>query len=258
MQYLFGDTDLAAQRHRLLADVFAESSRAFLLDAVEHRPDLAVDLGCGPGYSTHLLAESLRPARTAGFDSSKNYISTAQKTQTSSVSFHLHDVTKVPFPTVPSDLLHCRLLLTHLREPQAVVRRWATQLRPKGLLLMEEVESINTTSPGFSTYLSILETLLKHQGNLLYVGPVLDRLEDTDALRRRLSRVQPVKVPTNVAARLFYFSLQTWKHNPFVRDNYSTAMIDQLQDDLKRLTDDSGGSSEIKWGMRQLVFERRS
>ena len=79
MQYLFGDTDLAAQRHRLLADVFAESSRAFLLDAVEHRPDLAVDLGCGPGYSTHLLAESLRPARTAGFDSSKNYISTAQK-----------------------------------------------------------------------------------------------------------------------------------------------------------------------------------
>ncbi len=57
MPYLFQDTDLAARRLAVLAEVFAPASRAFLLDVVQSRPELALDLGCGPGYTTRLLAE---------------------------------------------------------------------------------------------------------------------------------------------------------------------------------------------------------
>jgi hypothetical protein len=45
MAYLFKDTDLAARRLRVLADVFAPASRAFLLDMVNTEPELALDLG---------------------------------------------------------------------------------------------------------------------------------------------------------------------------------------------------------------------
>ena len=52
MTYAFGDTDLAARRLALLAETFAESSRAFMREAAGGRLRMAADLGCGPGYST--------------------------------------------------------------------------------------------------------------------------------------------------------------------------------------------------------------
>jgi len=64
----FGDTDIAARRLKVLAEVFAESTRAFLLDTVISKPRLALDLGCGPGYSTHFLADGLQCNHTAGLD----------------------------------------------------------------------------------------------------------------------------------------------------------------------------------------------
>ena len=48
MEYLFGDTDLAARRLGVLAEVFGPSSRAFIRSAVAGKPALAVDVGCGP------------------------------------------------------------------------------------------------------------------------------------------------------------------------------------------------------------------
>ena len=215
-----------------------------------------MDMGCGPGYSTHFLADLLACDHTVGLDNSANYISAARETQGDRVSFYLHDVTSVPFPAGPGDLLFCRFLLTHLREPQSIVDRWTAQLRPKGLLLMEEVESIHTANTVFSAYLTILEAMLQHQGNTLYVGPVLDRLQDTANLKRRMSRVQPLEVPTHRAASMFTLNIQTWKHHPFIAENYSPATIDKLKRDLTALTEDFGSHVEIEWGMRQLAFER--
>ena len=48
-KYLFGDTDLAARRLKVLAEVFAASSETFISEAADCNPRLVVDLGCGPG-----------------------------------------------------------------------------------------------------------------------------------------------------------------------------------------------------------------
>jgi trans-aconitate methyltransferase len=129
VNYLFGDSDVAAQRLELVSQVFCESTRAFLLDAVEFKPRLAVDLGCGPGYSTHLLSRVLKCKWTVGLDNSANFFSLAQKTATERVLFYLHDVTNVPFPVSPVDLIYCRFLLTHLKDPGEAISKWATQLK---------------------------------------------------------------------------------------------------------------------------------
>jgi hypothetical protein len=80
---------------------------------------------------------------------------------------------------------------------------------------VEEVESIATASPVLSTYLDILDAMLQHQENMLYIDPLLDRLPAAT-----VSRVQPVSVPAHIAARMFYMNLQTWRSNKFIRDNY--------------------------------------
>ena len=255
-QYLFGDTGLATQRLQVLAEVFVDSSRAFLRDTVTAKLRLALDLGCGPGYSTHLLADVLQCDRVAGLDNSEHFISLAQKTRTSRVSFHLHDVTAVPFPVGLSDLLYCRLLLTHLTDPQAVVGKWATQLEPNGRLLIEEVERIHTRNGLFSTYLKILEAVMTHQSNRLYIGPALDGLKDPPLLKRRVSQIRRFPVSTDKAATMFFLNLQTWKDQPFIRAHYSASMMTQLETDLRTLTKTESREREIEWELRQIAFER--
>jgi trans-aconitate 2-methyltransferase len=254
--YLFGDSDVAARRLRVLAEVFADSTRPFLLHAATGPRHLAVDLGCGPGFTTQLLASVLACDSVVGLDNSQHFITLAREMTTATVSFHLHDVASVPFPVPPADLLFCRLLVTHLREPRSVIARWATQLRPGGLLLMEEVEWIDTDHPVFKPYLEIVEALLRHQSYDPYVGRVLDELGETEPLIKRTSVVRRLHVTNQRAAAMFVLNAQAWSTHPFITTNYSSTTIAALQKELASLASTPSSASDIEWGMRQLVFER--
>jgi ubiquinone/menaquinone biosynthesis C-methylase UbiE len=254
--YLFGDTDRAAYRLKVVADVFANSTRAFIHETVDEQPQHAIDPGCGPGYTTHLLADLFPSTRIVGLDSSAHFISLAQKTSTPRVSFHVHDVTTVPFPTDQANLLTCRFLLTHLQDPPTVIERWATQLQPGGLLLMEEVEQIHTNNALFTTYLKIQATLLEQQANQLYIGPALNALSDSTMLKRRASRTLRFQIPTFQAATMFFLNIQTLKHHPFIQQHYAPTLIAQMEEALRKLSELSGDQSDIAWEMRQIAFER--
>jgi len=108
----------------------------------------------------------------------------------------------------------------------------------------------------FATYIDVVEAMLAQQSNTLYVGPVLNDLRDTAHLKRQMSRVRPLPVSTQHAATMFYFNMQSWKHQPYIQEHYPTAAIDRLEEDLLDLTKQSGGSIEIEWGMRQMAFVR--
>jgi trans-aconitate 2-methyltransferase len=254
--YLFGDTDLAARRLRLLAEVYAEATRTFVHDWRTRQTGLVVDLGCGPGYSTRLLAKVLHSARTVGLDNSAHFIALAQQEPLAGVAFHCHDVERVPFPVPAADVLFCRLLLTHLVQPPVTLSRWATQLQPRGRLLIQEVEWIHTNSATFSTYLQMQQVTLAQQAHCLYIGPTLDAMPDPDLLQRRLSHVQRVPVAPAQAATMFWLNFQTWKHHPHVQSQYAATLLRSLEDDLRQLIDATHSEVEIVWGLRQLVYER--
>lgn len=254
--YMFGDTEIAARRLKVLADVYAASTRAFLTAAVTCKPQYGVDLGCGPGHTTHLLAAALHGAHVLGLDNSEPFIALARQTRTPTVAFGLHDITVLPFPTRPADLLYARLLLAHLRDPQAVIAAWATQLRPKGRLLLEEVEWIHTNSALFTTYLDMVTALLAEQSTNMYAGPEIHASAEPELLRRRSSQVRQVPVQTSQAASMFFLNLQTCKQQPFIRQHYAAATLADMERALQALSEAPAGATEIEWGMRQLVYER--
>ena len=256
-RYLFGDSDVAERRLKILADVYADSTASFVLGAVDEKPRLLLDLGCGPGYTTHLLADVLGCKQAAGLDNSRHFINTARKSATARVSFHLHDVTRVPFPVAPADLLFCRFLMTHLRDPEVLLSRWATQLNSGGLLLMEEVEGIQTSNKSFISYLEIVEAMIKAQKGNLYIGPILNEMKIPETLKIVSSAVKRLSVPAHKAASMFSLNIETWKHVPFVLANYSSSLIEDLEKTLKRLAVKTGAGSKIEWQLRQIVFERR-
>lgn len=100
MGYTFGDNQEASRRLRRLAEVYQPETRD-LLKAVRcefssRSFELALDLGCGPGWSTHLVQATLNPRRTIGLDASEAYVVEARVNQPQLEFIH-HDV----LPAVP-------------------------------------------------------------------------------------------------------------------------------------------------------------
>jgi trans-aconitate 2-methyltransferase len=238
--YAFGASDLAAARLALVAETFDGSSRAFLARWTHARRELAVDLGCGPGFTTRLVAAVLRPVRTVGLDNAPPFLDIARAQNGEGISYVQHDITNVPFPTGLADVLYCRLLLSHLPSPQAVVERWRTQLRPGGLLLLDEVESIETDVPAFARYLALVDAVLANRGTELCVGPRLHAMPGH--VSSEIVRVTP---PAAVAARMFRMNLESW------RDEVADAEL--VAASLECLTE-----GMIVWRLRQVAFRREA
>jgi SAM-dependent methyltransferase len=264
-KYAFGDTDIAARRLELLAHVFEHSTRAFLREAPAARLGLAqnlaqkiaIDLGCGPGFTTHLIARTLGFSRVVGLETSERLIELARATATPRVSFELHDVCSVPFPTGPADMIFCRFLVTHLADPADALARWAIQLNHGGPLMLEEVERIDTVHPVLCSYVGIVEAMLKSQSNTLYAGPLIAELDTPQGLQHVASEVRRVAVVNSDAAGLFRLNLRVWKEHAFIRENYTEKAIRDLDSALEAIAREHGTASDIEWSMRQIIFQRR-
>jgi SAM-dependent methyltransferase len=272
--YAFGDSSAAARRLGLLAELFEPASRVFLGRFAGRRFDLAVDLGCGPGHTTHLLAAVLEPRRTLGLDQSAAFIrlaaagrpagsqaaagpplgSLAGAGPAGRVEFAVHDVTRVPFPCPPADLVSCRLLLSHLADPAAALAAWATQLAPGGLLLVEEVERIHTGDPALAGYLATAGALLASRGQTLEVGPALHRLPDPPRLARRHDQVATLAPPAARAAEMFAQNLAVWGRQAVADGVSGEAELRDLAEDLVTVAG-GGRAAAITWELRQLAFE---
>jgi hypothetical protein len=88
------------------------------------------------------------------------------------------------------------------------------------------------------------------------VGPFLNGLDKIDTLNTITSHVTSLPVSTHCAATMFFLNVQSWKHQSLIRENYSFALIDQLEKNLEELTKGSSDEIEIEWKLRQLAFEK--
>jgi trans-aconitate 2-methyltransferase len=259
--YAFGDGPAAARRLDLLAELFEPASRAFLervgglAGPDGRRPGLAVDLGCGTGHTTRLVAEVLRPDRALGLDQSAFFVDLATRSAGPEVGFAVHDVTRVPFPCPPAEVCYGRLLLSHLPDPGAVLAAWATQLAPGGLLLTDEVDRIHTDVAALRGYLEVAGALLATRGHTLEVGPLLSRLPDPPGLVRRDDRIGHLAPPANRAASMFALNLAVWRGEAVRAGVATTGRLDRLAADLAAVADGKVDGS-IRWELRQLALER--
>jgi trans-aconitate 2-methyltransferase len=253
--YAFGDGDQAARRLQVVAKVFRDPSCAFLRRAVPAAPALAVDLGCGPGHTTRLLRDVTASARTVGIDSSGYFLAMARRTAGTGIDFARHDVRSVPFPVGPADVIYSRLLLAHLPEPAALVDRWVTQLRPGGILALDEVEYIRTTNEVLARYVQMVVALVAAHGAAMYAGPILGAMTGGDGWSVPASDVVAHQVPSADAAAMFALNLPTWAGDPAITRRWTAADIQAMAGGLADLTR-SSATGEISWGMRQVIIER--
>jgi trans-aconitate methyltransferase len=233
----------------MVDDLLAPASRALLREVGAGRDfETVLDLGCGPGPTSRLIGEVIRPARLVGLDVSETFLRLARAAVPQG-EFLRHDVRQLPWPGSPADLAYARYLLTHLPDPVARLREWMTQLRPGGLLVVEENEWIACSEPVFARYLEIAGELLDARGQDLYVGR---RLAAIEPRLQRVSRVAEVSSPTAPVATMFRLNLSAWAARVDPSRSAEVASLDRELANLEGSTEPSG----ITWGLRQLVFGR--
>jgi len=244
----------AQRRLDLWAEMFAPASRAFIASSPSAQ-DLALDLGCASGHTTRLLAETLRPRRCVGIDTSAGHLRVARATAAGGVEFVEHDATEVPFPTGPADLIYCRFLLPHVPDPLAAVRGWAGQLRAGGRILLDEVEGIRGDEDDAGPvhrYLELGRLLEEERGGARpEVGPLLGAAAFCAPLRLISNQVVTLRPPARLVAQIFLLNLRAWRRDPLMAERASD--LDRLQTELEALAA-SAGAAPIAWHLRQVAL----
>jgi trans-aconitate 2-methyltransferase len=251
MRYTYGTDETALQRLRSVAEVFNPHSTNFILGLAIDSAQCAVDLGCGPGFSTRMLARAGRAKRTCGIDNAGEFLRAA-KDSCISCDFIDHDVTELPFP-VKADLMYSRFLLSHFASPAALANRWLGELASGGLLLMEELEGIETDVEVFQRYLEINRGLVASQRARLYVGGELAgaRYDYPVTVNETVS----LPVDNARAAAMFYpNTINIWEEEDYVRRSLAAAERREISDVLRKLAGSNSDQSEIVWKMRRIAI----
>jgi SAM-dependent methyltransferase len=72
---------------------------------------------------------------------------------TADIAFVRHDVVAEPVPEDSFDLIHARFLMEHLPQPDQVIERLRSALRPRGVLVLEDSGGLElTTTPATAAF----------------------------------------------------------------------------------------------------------
>jgi SAM-dependent methyltransferase len=250
--YTFGDGDHASDRLAMVAALFDPPTRAFVERAAPAAAGTVVDLGCGPGNSTQVLAESIRCDRLLALDASADFVGRARRRVPEAAAV-VHDVTALPLPGAPADVIFARLLLAHLPDPAATARAWRSQLAPGGVLLLDEIDAIRSDVPVLAEYERVVTELVASRGAVMAAGPELDGLAE-EALRSGAlvvddRRTYPVDVAA--AARMFRLNLAIWGDDPAMDHRRRDGTLDRLATGLEAVA--AAPTGTITWHLRQLA-----
>lgn len=226
--YTFGTTATAARRLDLLAELYAPQTRGLLArwcpPVVRH----AVDLGCGPGHTTRLLHEVSGAERTTGVERSPVLAAVARETAPAGVTIIEEDVAVVPLPVDPADVVHARFLLTHLAQPNRVLRGWAQALTQGGRLLVTETARLVSREPALGRYYELVGELQEHHGQSLDVGAGLADAAARAGLEVEYAVIESWHPPTDAMAALHVLNLRTWRDGEFARSAFDGEELDAL------------------------------
>lgn len=138
--YLLGNSgEQVAERWTALSAMFDEPTFRRIRE-VGIRPGWdCLEIGAGGGSVARWLAEQVGPQGVVtATDVDTRWL---DRLQIPNLNVIRHDITSDRLPVLTYDLIHCRLVLTHLPDPETVIDRLVPALRPLGRLVLEEFDT---------------------------------------------------------------------------------------------------------------------
>lgn len=254
MRYTFGNTITAAERLKVIAEFFNPLACKMIKQYVNDIYDTVIDLGCGPGYTTNMLYNTIKCNTVYGFDNSEEFIEIARSGY-ERFHFKKHDITKIPFP-VKGDFMYARFLLSHLKNIKNVIKGWTDQLNPGGILFIDELYDIYTDKKIFTDYIKVNANLIKSQGADLFIGKKLN--EAVDGLYIIHNEVTKIPVYNYQAAQWFYpNTISIWNTDEYILKTISEEKRKGISEKICEMRFDNSGKSNITWYMKRIFIKKR-
>lgn len=138
--YYFGEDWDAEERRLSAVEAYSDpASRGVLRELGVGAGWICWEVGAGGGSVAYWLADMVGPrGHVLATD-----IETGGLQHRSNLEVARHDVVEDDLPETEFDLIHTRFLLEHLLEPDQVLRRLASALRPGGLLVVEDADGLD-------------------------------------------------------------------------------------------------------------------
>jgi SAM-dependent methyltransferase len=253
MRYTLGTDRTAALRLETLASFFNPFSQQFIRQHVTAPVKSALDLGCGPGFTTAMVAETSGCPNVCGLDSSSRFLKAAAS-RFKQCRFLKHDVSRTPFP-VRGDLIYARFLLTHLKNQAELVNQWVQQLNHGGMLLMEETDGIETGIAVFKKYVQVTRGMIAAQGGCLYAG----RLLTNARYNAEVIYNQPVRIPVpNCICASWYYpnTMSVWKRDAYIKERVPEKERRKIADEIREIQESGDRRKGITWTLRRVVLRR--
>jgi len=129
--YPLPSPDAEVRRLELQAGLYG--GVGFLEPFLSCNPRTILDAGCGSGHFTRHVAEALPTATVIGLDVDESRLSFAQsKCSAGDLRYELGDMAAMPFEDGRFDLVFCRFVLVHDKDPTRALREMARVTRPGG------------------------------------------------------------------------------------------------------------------------------
>lgn len=137
-------TDWNPALYRRFEDERTRPAAELLARVPIESPRLAIDLGCGPGNSTELLAQRYPAARLIGTDNSPAMLDSA-RLRLPGIAFELSDIAQW-VPDEPPDLLYANASLQWVPDHARLLPRLLSMLAPGGVLAVQMPDNLGEPS----------------------------------------------------------------------------------------------------------------
>jgi SAM-dependent methyltransferase len=183
-QYVIAGGEAGWRRLNLLARTMEPTTRAHLIDAGVREGMTCVDVGCGGGHVTRMLAGMVGPSgRVVGidFDPVKLAAATAETEGVGfrNIEFRPADVLQWREPST-YDLVYGRFILSHLPDSARVLANMRDALRPGGVVILEDIDFsggfCHPENDGYRRYSALYRAVVERRGGDANLGKRLFEL----------------------------------------------------------------------------------
>jgi ubiquinone/menaquinone biosynthesis C-methylase UbiE len=177
--YLLGHSAHEEERLRKQPGELAPDSRRLLNQLNIRNGDRAIDIGCGPQGILDLLSERVGAnGKVVGLEQSESTVQLARQFVTEhnlrNVEVLQGDAKTSGLQRASFDLVHARLVLVNVPEPQRVVEEMIALARPGGVVASHEADwgafLCDPPSPAWDRLLEVFEAYSRKNGIDLFVG----------------------------------------------------------------------------------------
>lgn len=191
------------ERLNLLARVMLPTTSQLLNRVGLSKGMKCLDVGCGGGHVTLLMASMVgQEGKVTGTDADGEIIALAKEdaegAKLGNVEFHEVDACVCRWHE-EYDLVYARFLLSHLSEPDACLRGMVEACRPKGIIVVEDIDCAGCFCyPHCEAYercIELYRRVVERRGGDPDIGPKLPgMLRKAGAVDVQLNVVQPIPI----------------------------------------------------------------